>query len=103
PSLLTSCVSWKCYLPASCYLPSCRLLFIDRVRRLHVPDAHPIRPYLNARITALFCSYLTLSLRCYVTAGYPECLSSGEGDLCGLDVGRDMEIKIEKVGANSAV
>src|ERR1700734_1864020 len=75
------------------------------------PNAHSIRPYLehpHHGPTALYCSDLALSLRCYVTAGYPERLSPNEVELSAgaassLDVGRYIEIETEKIGANIAV
>lgn len=76
------------------------------------PDAQSIRPYLehpHQGPTSLFCSGLALSLRCYVTAGYPERLSSDEVEgqvedpinpAASLE---NASAAIEKVGANSAV
>jgi protein N-terminal amidase len=80
------------------------------------PTAHSIKPYLEHPRhgpTALFCSDLALSLRCYVTAGYPERLSADEVEL-GIDNAPDtataslendaqVEEGKEMAGANSAV
>jgi hypothetical protein len=75
------------------------------------PNAHSIRPYLEDPLygpTSIFCSDLALSLRCYVTAGYPERLSPEEvgvrvSDAINSTAENDAEVDNEIIGANSAI
>ena len=80
------------------------------------PNAHSIHPYLedpHNGSTSRFCSDLALSLRCYVTAGFPERLSPDEIGVkdAGTPVAEDngvegevgMRNEVDMVGANSAV
>ena len=77
------------------------------------PNAKSISPFLESPKlgpTSLFCSNLAKRLHCYVTAGYPERLSSSSSppeEIHPVMTPNEMEDgsyeRVDQVGANSAV
>jgi len=69
-------------------------------------NAAAILPYLEhprTGVTSHFCSEIAKKLQCYVFAGYPEALKSGEPDTKGVSDNKLNGDRFEGVGANSAV